>query len=114
MATPDAQSSEAVNTANPLAETPEAGDNGSRAWAQHDWFTYALVAATAFTAVGIIFVLWGAEINNLAIVVAGAALFTFATIIWVGFVGFLTVRILWVLVPIVVRWSKRRFVAFRG
>ena len=113
MATPDAQNSEVVNRPSPLAETQPVDNNGGRAWSQHDWFTYALAAATAFTAMGVIFVLWGDKINNLAIVVAGAILFTVATVMWVSFVCFLTVQILRIFLPIGGRWLKHIFLSLR-
>ncbi len=106
MATPDAQNPEVVDPPSLPVETGELDDRPDRAWSRHDWVTYALAAGLAFTAMGIIFVVWGDHRNDYAMVLAGAILFTVATSIWFCFLGLLTFQVLTIFLPIGWRWLK--------
>ena len=99
MATPDVQSPEVGDPPSVPVEAQQLDNNRGGAWSRHDWVTYALVAGLTFTAMGVIFVLWGDHRNDYAMVLAGAILFTVATSIWFGFLGILTLQILIIFFP---------------
>ena len=110
MATPDTRNSDVAGaTTSTKARGQQPGNNTRSSLSRRDWFAYAMAIAIAFTTIAAILVIWGADINSLAMISTGAVLFTVATAIWVSYALFLTLQILRILLAPIWRRFGARF-----
>ncbi len=106
MANPNVKNEDATDVTSTTEPQNIHSPNDAVATTEVNWLNYLLMAAAACIVSGTILVLWGDHQNSLWTVATGAVLFTIATFAWIGAFLIVSVKILRIISPALLRWFR--------